>query len=136
MNTLFDFVTHTKGLEYMIALTSIAAYLLFWEFLKAKPFTTLLQVGKADIGHLKMVGASRVFQSVKRVIAAPFIGLAYVAVLPFAFLFALVITAVSGILGLTGREISFGWRPMEAYLSGKKKEKKESEKSKEQQKKA
>lgn len=136
MHTLFDFVTHIKGIEYIASLTFIAVYLIFSEFLKAKPFHTLLEAGKDDIGHIKEEGTGEVFQSVKRVMAAPFIGLAYIAILPFAFLYALAAAAARGILGLTGREISFGWRPSEAYLSGKKGEKRENKKSNDQEKKS
>jgi hypothetical protein len=135
MHTLFDFVTHIKGVEYLASLTFIALYLIFSEFLKARPFHTMMQAGREDIGHVKETGTGEAFQSVKRVIAAPFIGLAYIAILPFAFFYALAQAAFRGILELTGREISFGWRPSEAYLSGKKKHKKEKKESDEQEKK-
>ncbi len=55
----------------------------------------------------------------------PFIGLAYVIALPFvsiATMAALVARKVAGgIFNLLGNLVSFGWRPGEAYLGGKKK---------------
>ena len=123
MNTLFDFVTHIKGVEYIASLTFIAGFLMLNEVLKAKPFGTMVKAGKEDMEYIKTAGSGELFTTVKRIIAAPFIGLAYVALLPVAFLFALVSEAINGVLGFAGREASFGWRPMEAYLSGKKRDK-------------
>jgi len=55
----------------------------------------------------------------------PFIGLAYVIALPFvsiATMAALVARKIAGgIFNLLGNLVSFGWRPGEAYLGGKKK---------------
>ena len=61
-------------------------------------------------------------------LAGPFIGLLYVLCLPFIGIATIASLAtgkiVSGVLGLIGKSLSFGWRPKEAYLSGKKKNKK------------
>lgn len=63
-------------------------------------------------------------------LAGPVIGLAYVICLPFIGLATIASLATSkvvgGVLGLFGKSLSFGWRPREAYLSGKKKSKKAS----------
>ncbi len=63
---------------------------------------------------------------------APFIGLAYAVFLPFigiAMMLKLVGRKVfGGLLGTTARSASFGWRPKEAYLSGKKNGNKEKKK--------
>ncbi|HXW69097.1 MAG TPA: hypothetical protein VEJ88_05780 [Dissulfurispiraceae bacterium] len=131
MHTLFDFVTHIKGVEYIASLTFIAGFLMLNEVLKPKPFGTMVQTGKEDIKYIKIAGSGQLLISVKRIIAAPFIGLAYVAILPVAFLFALASTAINGVLGFAGREASFGWRPMEAYLSGKKGDKKKKDQTNE-----
>lgn len=122
MNTLFDFITHIKGIEYIAALSFIAVYLIYSEFLKPRPFGTVVDAGKEDIEHLKSEGGRQVLRTIGRVISAPFVGLLYIAILPFAFLAALVSTVVNKVLGSAGREMSFGWRPVEAYLSGKKSE--------------
>jgi hypothetical protein len=58
-------------------------------------------------------------------LAGPFVGLAYVVALPFvsiATVVALVAKkAAEGIFTILGNLVSFGWRPGEAYLGGKKK---------------
>ncbi|MGD0282851.1 MAG: hypothetical protein ABSB95_10860 [Dissulfurispiraceae bacterium] len=129
MNTLFDFVTHIKGVEYLASVSFIAVYLIYSEFLKPRPFSTVVQAGKEDIEYLRKEGSHEVLKTMKRVITAPFVGLMYVAMLPFAFLLALVSTVANKALGYAGKEMSFGWRPIEAYLSGKKSEgKKKTEK--------
>lgn len=58
----------------------------------------------------------------------PFLGLAYFISLPFIAI-ATIVTLVGrnilgGMLSLTRNLVSFGWRPSEAYLAGKKKMKK------------
>jgi hypothetical protein len=62
-------------------------------------------------------------------IAGPVIGLLYVICLPFigiATVAALATKkAVSGLVSVIGKSLSFGWRPGEAYLAGKKKGKKD-----------
>ncbi|MGD0281764.1 MAG: hypothetical protein ABSB95_05330 [Dissulfurispiraceae bacterium] len=129
MNTLFDFVTHIKGVEYLASVTFIAVYLIYSEFLKPRPFSTVVKAGKEDIEYLRKEGSHEVLKTMGRVITAPFVGLMYVAMLPFAFLLALVSTVANKALGYAGKEMSFGWRPIEAYLSGKKSEgKKKNEK--------
>jgi VIT1/CCC1 family predicted Fe2+/Mn2+ transporter len=61
-------------------------------------------------------------------LVGPFLGLLYVLCLPFIGLVTImsliVKKLVNGILGMIGKSLSFGWRPKEAYLSGKKKSKK------------
>ena len=45
--------------------------------------------------------------------------------IPGVFAYALGSAAVNGVLSVAGKEASFGWRPAESYLAGKKKEKRE-----------
>ncbi|MDA8169057.1 MAG: hypothetical protein M0Z59_05070 [Nitrospiraceae bacterium] len=120
MHTFFDFVTHIKIVEYVIAIGFIAGYLLYWEFLKPRPFKRLSTAVNEDLAHLKRRGPENL-KTIGRAVSIPFIGLAYVIVLPFSFLYALGIAAVRGVLALAGKEAAFGWRPTEAYLEGKKK---------------
>ncbi|HYA31204.1 MAG TPA: hypothetical protein VED67_00485 [Thermodesulfovibrionales bacterium] len=130
MYTLYDYLTHVKGVEYIISILFIAGYILYAEVLKPKPFRTLKESGKEDFEFVRN-NRGATFSTFKKIVAAPFIGLAYVVSLPFAFLYALGTAAIGGILGLAGRSASFGWRPTEAYLAGKKKkmeEKKQDEK--------
>ncbi len=126
MHTLFDFLTRIKGIEYIASISFIAGYLFFLEFLKPKPFSSLVQAGREDIEHLRTAEPGQIFKTVRRVIAAPFIGLAYICILPFGFIFALFSTVLGGALRMAGKEAFFGWRLSEAYLSGKKEKAKDS----------
>ena len=67
-------------------------------------------------------------------LAGPVIGLFYVISLPFIGIGTLATLAAgkvaNGFLGLIGSSMSFEWRPKEAYLSGKKKDKKEKKEKK------
>ncbi|UCG77925.1 MAG: hypothetical protein JSV21_10190 [Nitrospirota bacterium] len=128
MKTLFDFITHVKGIEYLIAVSSIILFIVMWEVLKKKPFGEMRTTLNDDVAYLKDEGRSGVMKKTGRLIAAPFIGIAYVVALPFAFLFALsmgiwslITKAIGGALNLVGLGSSFEWRPTEAYLAGKKK---------------
>ncbi len=66
-------------------------------------------------------------------LAAPFAGLLYVIALPFiAIGTVLAMTArklLAGIVALAGNLVSFGWRPSEAHLAGKKKGRKNKDSS-------
>ena len=124
MHTMFDYITQIKGVEYILSLLFIAGYILYAEVLKPKPFRTLKEAGKEDLEFIR-TNRSATFTTIRKIAAAPFIGLAYIVSLPFAFAYAVGTAALNGILGLAGRSASFGWRPTEAYLAGKKKKKEE-----------
>lgn len=68
--------------------------------------------------------AAEVLKSIGKMLVAPFMGLFYAALLPFAFFYAIWQAVLKGILGVVGANISFGWRPVEAYFAGKKGKKK------------
>jgi hypothetical protein len=125
MNSFYDFLTHVKGVEYIISVLFIAGYILYAEVLKPKPFKTMVDTGRDDMDFIRQTGYRNTMKTVGKIAAAPFIGLAYIVALPFAFAFALLSTAASAALSLAGKEAAFGWRPMEAYLTGKKKKKEE-----------
>lgn len=65
-------------------------------------------------------------------LVGPIIGLLYVVLLPFIGIATIAMILVrkiaGGLLGIIGRSLSFGWRPKEAYLSGKKKKTKDGKK--------
>jgi len=129
MHTMYDYITHIKGVEYLISIMFIAGYILFSEVLKPKPFATVVNGGKDDAEFIRRRGYRTVLKTVARIAAAPFIGIAYVVALPFAFFGALASTAAGAALNALGRTAVFGWRPTEAYLTGrKKKEAKKKEK--------
>jgi hypothetical protein len=105
--------------------------MLYWEVLKPKPFSALKESGKEDLEYIRQTGYKGTMRSLGKIAAAPFIGLAYVILLPFGFIgalgyaaFSLVGKGASAVLGMAGKSTSFGWRPTEAYLAGKKKGKK------------
>lgn len=60
-------------------------------------------------------------------LSGPFIGLLYAILMPFIGIATVATLAVRKVLGglynLAAKSISFGWRPENAYLSGKKKKK-------------
>jgi hypothetical protein len=62
-------------------------------------------------------------------LVGPIIGLLYVLCVPFISIATIAALAsgkaANGVLSLIGKSLSFGWRPKEAYLSGKKKGKKD-----------
>jgi len=126
MYTMVDFVTHVKGIEYLLSLTAIGAFLVFWEVLKPRPFRTVANTTADDLAYIEETGGLRsVAKSVGRLAAAPFIGLAYIVMLPVGFFVALsaavVNLAVKGVAGVAGKSVAFEWRPVEAYLAGRKK---------------
>ena len=84
MHTLYDFVTHIKIVEYLIAISCIAVYMIYWEALKPKPFKSVAETAKDDMDYIKATGGT--LKTIGKIAAAPFIGLAYVAILPFRFL--------------------------------------------------
>src|SRR5574342_550800 len=116
MYTLVDFITHVKGIEYIMSLLAIAGFLLFWEVLKPTPFRTVVETGKDDLNYIEQAGGARhILKSVGKIAAAPFIGLAYIVMLPIGFFAALAIGAVNlamkGAAHITGGSLTFEWRP-------------------------
>jgi len=143
MYTLFDFITQVKGAEYLIAVSAIGLFIVFWEVLKPRPFRSMVETAREDLSSIGQNGGySGVFRTAGHVVAAPFIGLAYIVALPFVFLFALNLVLLEGIsraIDVTAvwmaRMIvantyalaramnvstSFSWRPQEAYFLGRK----------------
>lgn len=136
MHTLVDFLTRVKGIEYLISVTAITGFILYVEVLKPKPFKSLARHVKDDVDHLRGDGGTSAKRSLARLAAAPFIGLLYVVTLPFLFIgtFAkevagLAANAFARATGEAGRTVSFGWRPTEAYLGGRKDKKGKQDKS-------
>ena len=143
MYTLFDFVTQVKGAEYLIAVSAVGLFILFWEVLKPRPFKSMIDAAKGDVTQIGQSGGfAGVLRTAGHVAAAPFIGLAYVVALPFVFVYAVGHVLLQG----TARAISasadwvartlvqgahavarivhvspaFSWRPQEAYFLGRK----------------
>jgi hypothetical protein len=130
MYTMVDFVTHVKGVEYILSILFIAGFLVLWEVMKPAPFRTVVATGREDLEHIQQRGTGNVLRTIGKLLAAPFIGLAYLAMLPIGFAAVLVAGAVNMLLkgvsvvtGALGLNVSFDWRPMEAYFTGRKKQK-------------
>ena len=66
--------------------------------------------------------------TIAMLLASPFIGLLYVVFLPFIGIATLAAVGsrkvLAGAAHTAGKTIAFGWRPVEAYLAGRKKGKK------------
>jgi hypothetical protein len=125
MYTLVDFITHVKGIEYIMSILAIGGFLLLWEALKPAPFRTVVAAGRDDLNYIEQAGgAGHVLKSVGKIAAAPFIGMAYIVILPIGFIAALAIgvvnLALKGAASIAGKSMTFEWRPVEAYLAGRK----------------
>ena len=127
MHTLVDFLTRVKGIEYLISVLAITGFILYVEILKPKPFKALARNVREDVDHLRASGGRSALRTAGRLASAPFIGLFYVISLPFLFVgtFAKEIAGIAAdglarATGAAGRSASFGWRPTEAYLGGRK----------------
>jgi hypothetical protein len=143
MYTLFDFITQVKGAEYLIAVSAVGLFILFWEVLKPRPFRSMIDAAKGDIEQIGQRGGfAEVLRTAGHVAAAPFIGLAYVVALPFVFVYAVghvllegTAQAIGAGADLVARTLvlgahavarivhvspSFSWRPQEAYFLGRK----------------
>jgi hypothetical protein len=106
--------------------------MVFWEVLKPKPFATVVSTSKDDLAHLRQSGDTT--RHVKQLVSAPFIGLAYIVIMPVGFFVVLlsegVNLAVKGVSTLVGKDVSFDWRPMEAYFTGKQRKQNEAKSGK------
>ena len=122
MYTLYDYMTHVKGIEYLLSVASIALFMLFWEVMKPKPFAKVVSTGKEDWQYLQKTGG--IMHYAGKIAAAPFIGAMYVVMLPIGFTFMVLAKAVNlsvkGVSTLMGNEMSFNWNPVEAYFTGTK----------------
>lgn len=145
MYTLFDFVTQVKGVEYLIAVSAIALFIVFWEVLQPRPFKSMVDAARDDLSYIGQSGGyGGLLRTAGRIAAAPFIGLAYIASLPFVFLFALSLVILEGVARAIevssvwmARRIAanthalaramsvttgLGWRPQAAYFLGRKRQ--------------
>ncbi len=132
MYTLVDYMTHIKGVEYVLSLLAIAVFLVFWEILKPRPFRTVVTTGKDDLAYIRETGGIKhLMKTAGKIASAPFIGLAYIVMLPIGFFVALAAATVNlaakGVALLAGKSLTFEWRPVEAYFAGRKRKKEKAE---------
>ena len=68
------------------------------------------------------------WQALVKLVTAPFVGLFYFLAIPFIAVGMILMVAGGKVYGLlkplTSNAVSFGWRPMEAYLTGRKRDRK------------
>lgn len=64
-------------------------------------------------------------KNVVMLVAGSFVGLLYVLLLPFAWIVAALVIIAKQLVGglLSTTNTSFGWRPIEAYLAGRRQKK-------------
>jgi len=93
MNTLFDFMTHIKSVEYLLAIGFIALFILLWEALSARPFGMAIAAGREDLRFIRGAGARGAMRTLGHMAETPFIGLAYIAMAPVAFLYGVAMKA-------------------------------------------
>ena len=120
MDTLFDFTTKVKGVEYVIAISAIFSFILFLEILKNKPFKSIMDLGSDELRYVKEHGLS-----LARLLTALFRGIIYVISLPFAFFLGIGTVLKNSLSKAAEGSYVFSWRPMEAYFSGRKKNEKQ-----------
>jgi hypothetical protein len=92
MHTLFDFITHVKGIEYILSIMFVAGFILYWEIFKPRPFRTLTNTTRKDLVYMKESGKQHM---IRKIATALFVVLAYIVSLPFGFAYAL-FSAVKG----------------------------------------
>lgn len=118
MNTLFDFVSQNKGIEYLLAIAFIAGYALFIEVLKPKPFAGLLGAIRDDMGHIRAEGRADIGRLMKNLVVLPFVAGAYLMALPFYMAVGFALKAETALSSMVGGG-SMAWRPLESYLTGR-----------------
>lgn len=120
MDTLFDFTTKVKGVEYAIAISAIVSFILFLEILKKEPFKSLRDVAGEELRYVKEHGLS-----LARLLSNLFRGIIYLISLPFAFFLGVGAALLTSLSKAAGESFVFSWRPIEAYFSGRKKKRKQ-----------
>jgi hypothetical protein len=72
---------------------------------------------------MQQTGYRDLIKSIGKIALVPFIGLAYLVMLPVGLAAALLIGGTNlmlkGLGTILGKNMTFDWRPMEAYFSGK-----------------
>ena len=122
MHTFFDFITHVKGIEYILALLFIVGFIIYLEILKPRPFRSLLEHGQEDLNVLRSQGYKSFVRLLGRIVSAPFLAMGYLIALSFGFMMLLIPTVIKGLFNFIAQIAYLGWRPAEAYLGGKHKQ--------------
>ena len=102
---------------------------------KPRSFRIRVNRGRGDLTYIRESGGvGHLLKTVGSIASVPFSGFAYIVVLPFGFFVVLAATvvnlAIQGSAAVAGKSMTFEWRPVEAYLEGRKRKKEKSESKK------
>ncbi len=116
-NTLFDFLSASNGLQYIMALAFVAGFLVLWEVLMSpRPFKALAAALAEDLRYVRSLGIRGLGRRFKMTLEAAFIGAIYLAMLPVMFAQALGLSTMRGVVA----GASYSWSPVRAYFTGRK----------------
>ncbi len=122
MHTLYDFISEVNAMQYLLAVVSVAGFIIFIEIFKPKPFKGLSKMIAEDVGFVKEQGKGNNIQLVKNAITGSAYAALYIISIPLLFL--------HGVSVLMSRLFTLftyiGWSPVRAYFAGKKGAKKSS----------
>jgi hypothetical protein len=93
MHTLFDFITHVKGIEYILSIMFIAGFLLFWEVLKTMPFHGMTNQARKALDYMRRSGKQH---TIAKFATAAFLVVTYIVSLPFVFAYAVLSAVKNG----------------------------------------
>lgn len=123
MHTLYDFISEVNLMQYLLAVVSIAGFIIFVEIFKPKPFKGLSKMIAEDVGFVKEQGKSNNALLIKNIITGGAYAVLYIIAIPLLFL--------HGISVLMSRLFTsftyLGWSPVRAYFAGRKITKKSSD---------
>ncbi len=120
MHTLYDFVSETNGIQYLLAVLSIVGFIIFIEIFKPKPFKGLSRMIDDDVVFVKEQGKSSNLQFIKNTLTGGAYAALYVAAIPLLFMHG-----VAVLMSRLFTSVSYiGWSPVRAYFTGRNKAKK------------
>lgn len=119
MNTIFDFVSQTKGMEYLLAIIFLAGYVVFMEVLKPRPFQALAEMLREDMGFMTAPeGRAALKRLAMGALMAPLVVAKYFAMLPLMFALGVALKAEESVAS-TFAGGTLAWRPIQSYLLGR-----------------
>ena len=116
-NTMFDYLSATNGLQFLMAIAFVAGFLVLWEVLMSKrPFKAIFSVLSEDMKFAREMGAGGFAKLGRQTAQAAALTGMYLAAIPFLFMQAMGAATFRGVS--TGMEM--GWSPVRAYFAGRK----------------
>lgn len=123
MHTLYDFISEVNAMQYLLAVVSIAGFIIFNEIFKPRPFKGLNKMITEDVGFIKAQGKGNNILLVKNAIVGGSYAILYIIAIPLLFLHGLSVLMSRLFTSFT----YIGWSPVRAYFAGKKRAKKSSD---------